>query len=479
MNEQNPRAKFLELVHALTKNYIADMRTNIYDPEEQRYPRLRDPSSSVTQTTIDPEKYLPVSTTLLLLNSLLGKNTLYEGGRGTGKTTSLGVVGSVLHQLPFDYFLTQRVVGVPGLTINRYLATQDIAAVNRGEDKAYLFLPFHAPYLIIDEINRFTGVEQNVLREGIATDVWKYGGNHAWPIDGQVVVSAMNPDAYGGTYPFNENLADNFAIALVPPRVNELVHQNLILSADGNIRRDLGNAKSARELLQTYRDNNCNPDKIKAAILKMQEETVQEYRRRGIPFIHNGTIPAIKAEIQEKKLDIDAQLFVLALRAEMQYNNQYGELRREDPQGDDHDMAYLGGQMQEGLSGRFIKDYLETAKGLTWVMNKSTVGIDELRAAFMYAAPHRMIPREDFKQECLNDPRGVPFKIKMAMKAVQGVASRYSDYQKADQSFNTVREVVKNLGRGENTNEAINALQKHDHPIAQLLLEAIVAEELD
>ncbi len=477
MNNQTPREEFLQLVKRLTGSYIAELRTNIYDPEEQKYPRLKD--NAATQKTIDSQRYLPVSTTMLLLNSILGKNSLYEGGRGTGKTTSMGVVGSVLHQLPFEYFLTQRVVGVPGLTINRYLANTHLPSLNLGKDEAYLFLPFHAPYLIVDEINRFTGVEQNALREGIATHTWKYGGNHAWPIGNQVVVSAMNPEAYGGTYPFNENLADNFAVYLLPPRTNELAHQKLIIAADGNIRRDFGNAKAAEELLRVYRDNNCNPEKIKAAIQKMQAETVEEYRKRGVPFIHNGAIPAIKEEIQKMELNTDAKLFVLALRAEMKYSAQFGEVRREDPEGDDHDRLYLGGQIQEELSGRFIKDYLETAKALAWVMGEKNVGIDELKAAFMYTAPHRMIPREDFKQKVLTDGRRVPYKLKMAIEAINGVAERYSDYQKSETSFNAVREAVSNLGRGTNMNDAIRALQTHDHPIADLLLEAIVAQELD
>lgn len=181
------REKIREMIKFITSNFVAEVPRNIYDPEE--FVSRRDAASG---------KYLPVTTTMVLLNACLGNNTLIEGGCGTSKTQLASVAGSLLFGVPYELYERRRVIGTEEASINDIYATHDLAELNAGRDVAYLYLPFYLPLLVVDELNRFSPLGQNLIREGIATGNWNYG-NHSWLVEDQIVVSAINPESYGGT----------------------------------------------------------------------------------------------------------------------------------------------------------------------------------------------------------------------------------------------------------------------------------------
>ncbi|MBI2668662.1 hypothetical protein HYX14_02355 [Candidatus Woesearchaeota archaeon] len=81
--------KIRGMVDYCTQNFIAEVPRDIYT--------FKDSSSR--------QSCFPITTTLLLLNSCLGKNTLLEGERGTGKTKLVSVAGSLVFQLPYEFLL--------------------------------------------------------------------------------------------------------------------------------------------------------------------------------------------------------------------------------------------------------------------------------------------------------------------------------------------------------------------------------------
>lgn len=465
------------MVDFINSNFIAEAPRNIYDPEIGIESALNDDGS-----LSEIENYVPITTALTFLNSCMGKNTLIEGGSGLGKTKLAGVVGSILYQIPNELFEMKRVAGTPGATVNEIYATHDIAELNKGKDVAFLYLPFHFPLLVIDELNRFSELEQNRIREGVASDVWSYAG-HSWKIPGQVVISAVNPDSYGGTFRLNENLLDNYSIVLEPPLFDPLTHEEVVLNSEENIRKFLSLEECLDDIIPYYAKNKNDPELIANKIKEIQEMTAEKFKKEGIPFVFNGDIGKIREEISSVKLNSNAKLFQYALLSESTYSNSFGRLRLEDPPSDDsHDKKYLAGSLIEGLGGRFMKDWIDTAKMISWYMNKKEVGIEELKSAFIYSAPRRIKPNEELFQNVMNNPRNLPISFKVAKEVVDIAYNNYGDYSDPkNPSFNKVMQAIEILqGKSEGmiTADAIRILKSTDHPLAKSVLKYVTLHKL-
>ncbi|MBI4143651.1 hypothetical protein HY486_00190, partial [Candidatus Woesearchaeota archaeon] len=105
------RSRIEALAKYINRNFIAEASTDIY---------CENPPIDLILATKESERkrLCPVTTTMLLLNTLLGNNTLIEGGSGTGKTVLSSVVGSMLYQLPIEVFTWKKIIGSPGATVN-------------------------------------------------------------------------------------------------------------------------------------------------------------------------------------------------------------------------------------------------------------------------------------------------------------------------------------------------------------------------
>lgn len=477
---ENYQEKIREVVKYINKNLIAEVPRNIYDPE-QGIDSILSPDGKLGR---GKEKFVPITTTLLMLNSFLGNNTLIEGGSGTGKTKLASVAGSLLFQMPYELFERKRVVGTPGATVNEIYATHDLSELNRGNDVAFLYLPFYSPFLVIDELNRFSELEQNRIREGIAANTWNYA-NHSWIMSGkQLVVSAINPESYGGTFILNENLLDNYSITLEPAHYNALYHKDLVVGAEEKIKATLGLEEAVDELMLFYEKHKNEPKLIREHICDLQKKTLKKFQERKLSFVHNGDLDKIKKAIEDTELSPEGYLFFLSTLAEMTYSRQYGRLRYDDPQSDNsHDTKYISTKIKEGLAGRFLKNWLQTSKAIAWYFGKDKTEIEDIKAAFIYTANKRIKPEEDFFQEAQNNTRVIPVNFKMAKNLMETAWQNFADFRgKKDNenpAFNKVRKAVRILTEDEKGSfaEAIKDLQAADHPLAKSVLEAVALQE--
>lgn len=475
--------KIRKIVNHVVTNYIAEIPKDIYHPD-RKIEDFLDANGNLFNglSKSKNDELIPITTTLLTLNSCMGNNTLIEGGSGTGKTKLASVIGSIMYQLPIELFERKRVVGTPGSTVNEIYATHDLAELNKGKDVAFLYLPFYSPYLIIDELNRFSEIEQNRIREGVASDVWSYA-NHSWMLGKQLVISAVNPETYGGTFFLNENLLDNFSLVLEPAHYNPLFHANLVRDAESKIKADLGIEALINDLMGFYESNKNDPKLVKQKIEEIQAKTLKQFEAKKIPLINNGFVNEIKNQIDNIKFSPEGSLFFYSVLAEMTYSKQYGRLRSDDPQSQNsHDKKYLSTLIKEGLHGRFLKAWTDTSKAIAWYFKKSKVNIDDLKAAFIYTAPRRVRPQEDFRQKVLQEPRSLPVNFEIARQIIETAWANYSDFKgTSDQdgkTFNEIRKAIRIITNDDNgdLSEAIKILKAADHPLAKEVLEAVALD---
>lgn len=446
--------KLREVADYCTSHFIAEVPQDIYEPGK--------------------EGTVPVTTTLLLLNSILGGNTLIEGGRGTGKTKLATVAGTLISQLPYEFFAWRKVTGIPGATVNDIYATHDVAELNRGNDVAFLYLPFQAPFLIIDELNRYSELEQNRIREGISTSVWPYA-NHSWEVPGQVVVSAINPEVHGGTFSLNDNLIDNYTLTLEPPRYNAILHTSQVIEAEQNIKKKLGLEEKVREFTAFYSKHKNDFLDVQDKLKKLQETMAKELKLRSVPFIHNGELGDVRKEISQIPLSPEGNLFFFSSLAELTHSYKYGQNRYEDPASDDtHDLAYAGSLVQEGLQGRFLQDWVTIAKALAWYMEKKEADVPELKAAFIYTSSRRLKPTEEFYQKVVSEPRALNMHMEMSRRVAERMWDNYSALV-GKNGFQQARQAIRMLNREEKGDhkKVISTLELVDHPIGKMLLEAL------
>ncbi len=468
----NHRQQLQDVVRYIGENFIAEVPRNIYQPGEGMESLLEDGEKK--------SAFQPVTTSLLLLNTCLGNNTLLEGERGTGKSMLASVIGSLVYQIPHEFFAWRKVVGTPGATVNEIYATHDLAELNRGNDVAFLYMPFHAPFLIVDELNRYSELEQNRIREGISTGVWNYA-NHSWHVPGQVVVSAINPESYGGTFILNDNLIDNYALVLDPAHYNPVLHREVIERAEQRLQEKLGLEEEVHKFMAFYQKHKNEPENVQEKLQEMQQKTVNEYKRRKVPFIHNGFLEQVRTEVQALPLAAEAELFFQSVLAELSYSRKYGSARFDDPVSDDsHDLAYASTKVKESLAGRFLKDWRQISKAIAWYLGKPQAEVEEVKAAFLYTSPRRLKPEEEFYQQVLSGPRKLPVRVELARQLVESCWERYADLSKGEsKGFQALRRAIRVLNGEEQgaLDEATQTLKQVDHPLAQRVLEAALSEK--
>lgn len=469
-----------DTVRYMTKHYIGETPRHIYTMKTLPQQLMDDGSID------DVAQCIPVTTTLTLLNSIQGNNTLIEGGIGTGKTMLSACVASMLYQMPFEFNMGRRVVGTPGATINEILATHDLAELMKGENTAFMYLPFYSPCLLIDELNRFSELEQNRLRDGIATGEWKYSGSHTWVIPHQVVISAQNPDAYLGTFGVNENLMDNYSILLFPAEADPVANSEQILNGEARMREELGLEDEYMKTVLDYMQNKNDEEAVKKAVEALQAKTAAAYKNRGIPIIHNGTIANIREAIADMELDAEAHLFKNGVTAEVLYSKQFGRLRLEDPASDeDHDKPYLAARLQMPFSGRFMQSWEKCGKAIAWYTGKEEVGAEEMKTAFVFAAAGRLSPQEEFLQEVQNGRRVLDMRHQLPMALIEKGWENFSDFKgdadKPSKGFEAARHAINiYLGNEDGTiQDSIKLLRGCDHPLATSVLTAIAQEIYD
>ena len=380
----------------------------------------------------------------------------------------------------------KRVIGSPGVTREDVMASMDLAALARGEDVAYFYPPFHFPFLFIDEINRFSEPDQNIMREGIANGIWNYGA-HTLRLDRQVVIAAINLEEYGGVFHFNENLVDNFALVLWPPIYEEMGWQAEVMQdAEGKIKEKLGLEKVVHEFQDFYLKNKEDATALAQRLEGIQKQTLKEFEKRGVPAIFNGQFDEIRKQVNEIPISAEALLFRYSLLAETNRSRKYGRNTVTHPSSDSsHDLPYLSTKLRESIEGRAKKDGDAVARALTWYQGKKEVGIEEIRAAFIYSLPRRLLPEESFRQEVLNASSELPLRHAIAKKVADIAFEHYTDFKSNgnNKAFSTVRKVIKNIAG--KTSPTDNEIYKHisvleavDHPIAADLIAAIVQERI-
>ena len=487
MDISTNRQKVTDIVNYINDNFVAEELTDLHTPGMQPYGLIGQEIDEETAA-----RYTPLTTTLTFLNSLMGKNTLLKGGSGTGKTQLSKTIGSILYQIPIEFFDLERIAGVPNATQENTIGSIDLGKLNKGEVNPYLFLALHGPLVLMDEINRYSPNGQNLIREGISSDVWKVTGNPI-KIKDQIVISCMNPLGYDGVYPLNENLADNFAVQLPPATYNPCTDEEVVINSEDNLEKLLGCEELVDEIKELYTNDQTKTQDIVKAINRASEKMKDVFKERGVPHIYNGDIKEVRDEIQAQKFDPDVKLLEYMVKSEMEHSDKYGTNRYEDPKSDNsHDLNHISTKIKEPLRGRFLKDWVDLSKAISWYLNEDVVTIDSLKTAFMFTSAHRIKPEDEFFQEIYTERRidgtsagfePMATEYECSRSLFESVYEQYNEWVANEESSDTMfklRSAVRVLtGDTEgDMGEACDMLKQMDHPVGNYILKSIATNSI-
>ncbi|MDD5182325.1 MAG: MoxR family ATPase [Candidatus Nanoarchaeia archaeon] len=482
------KKKIREVINFVNANFIAEQKRSIFNPG---VPLRQILDEKCELDASEAQKFVTITTTLAYLNSIMGNNTLLKGESGTAKTQLCKTIASVLYQLPIEFMDLERIAGTPKTTKEDIYGNINLGKLTKeGKVVPFLYLPFYAPMVIIDEINRYTPFEQNIIRDGVSEGVWKISGI---PIEiaKQSVMSAMNPSNYDGVWPLNENLADNFALQLQNPIYNIVSHNKIINNSRKNLKALLGDKEITNQIEKFYEENKEDPEKMQKFIIEKTKDMKKILEERDVPFIANGSIDEIRTEISKQPFGAETKLIEYMLVSEMEHSYKYGENRSEDPKSDEtHDMNYVSTMLQRPLKGRFVTDMENIAKAISWYMNEKNVSIDALKTAFVYSTAHRIKPETDLEQEILTERKHdgepscytpMPVEYECAKKVFEKAYEHYNDFKNNDKdTMYALRKGIKILTKDEKGSyaDAKKLLDRVDHPIAKRVLDDIAESKL-
>lgn len=273
----------------------------------------------------------------------------------------------------------------------------------------------------------------------------------------------------------NDNLVDVYSAVLEPPHYNPVRHDQLVRNAERNIQSLLGLEEKVQSLLEFYQKHKNDAPAVQEKIQHMQDEMVKALSKRGVPFIHNGSMKSIQKEVESVPFDPEARLFFYSTLAELIHSCKYGRLRLDDPPSDDtHDQAYAGTLLKESLTGRFLQDWTCLGQAIAWYTGKQKVEVEDLKSAFVYTTARRLKPEEEFFQKVLSEPRKLPVRMECARQIIERTWENYAALTEK-RGFQQVRKAIRILNQEESGNlaEAKQILEQVDHPLGKMVLEVI------
>jgi len=487
----NYRKQVWCIIKYIQNNFVAEHNTNIYNPGEE-------PPDNVGKLSLKEKlKYAtPINITLGVLNTILGNNTLIGGDSGFAKTYFGHILAALLYQIPIE--LIEIDIGAPKKSREDILGAPEIGSLMQGKVNPRLPLKNMLPLVRRDELNRYTTLEQNIVRSAISDGIYEIAGKIV-KIEGQVNIAAINPENYGGVSPLNENILDNFAI-MISHFMPYSVHSDIVDHSETKAKELLGAKDLADRLRNEYNEHGTDLEYMLNKIEIMQKEMLKRLKENGVPTIYNGDFEKIRAEIDKIPFDPETSLLEAMLIDEMRYSVKYGENRSEDPVSDhSHDKKTLSTKLKRPLSGRWEKDCKMLAKAIAWLMGEDRVPIEAYRTAFIYTAAHRIDPVADEYQRILTErpkdgkPSGfhpLTAKHEYAKVLFEEVYERYLDLKQDSNTMYYLRNALKLLSEAETEDElikiipeAIEILKMCDHPTAKAisrgLKDVVINSEID
>ncbi len=398
-------------------------------------------------------KHFPVNPFFLEATYVFGRNALLVGDPSWGKTTSAKIMAARNSGIPYDTYDALEIRGNPHAYEEKIVGRFDFSKLIREGEHVIWKGSFALPVLMVDEANWLPPESQAAILQGIETGRWNYGNETCYE-GKKPTFLAINKKVEGSG--FIDALDDRMDICLVFEPISSID----MLS--------LRKAKKARE--QDLNDP-AYTDKALENLSKNFESFKKYLARKPLEGrLTDEEIAGVRETVEGLKWDDDAKFFLQSFYSEVNFNNQYGVKRMEDPPSTEtHDVNHIGVHFGKSFSSRASMAAQEYASFLAWFLGENKVTKDHVVFVLPYLIHHKAEFSSDYKNAKANDQRKHSETLHLAHDTVKQAEATYTT------SVTKFKNLIGKMQRKEMSIKEIGRLNEddYDHPLMKDLIRKV------
>ena len=403
-----------------------------------------------------------------IFTGIVGGKQLIFGNPGNGKTTTTELVSSLLYGFPLDAVISSAEIhGHPEIT------AEDIFGSLSLPDMKYMnWSPFaQFPYFkIVDEINRLSGKQQDMLLNLADRGISKYLNNTLTTEESALYATANYEDS--GNTELILPLKDRFDVSTEMRQLGPL--ERILLVSNNDDSSILENKEVSNKIKTVLSENSPYENKLKEL-----EDISPEYNENlktkfeehlGIKLddviISHNELNKTRNYIDRIPLSENAMIYLGVIHAELAKPDGTERIPGNmNIDKNDHysNTEYAFSKIYNDVSNRFTKSLAKYSKAYAWFDGKKEVEPVHITLMLPYVLAHRV----NFADSLKADQRRLS-NLEAAKLVSEGISDRYNGnpelFKDAYGIFNsTVKSGIKENGVRDIIKK-LDSLPIHDHP---------------
>lgn len=402
---------------------------------------------------------------LPILTGIVNGKQLIFGNPGNGKTTTAELVSSLLYSFPINAIISDAEIhGHPEITAEDIFGSLDLPEMKSMNWSGIAQFPY---VKIIDEINRLSGKQQDMILNLVDRGVSKYL-NHTLVTKKAALYATANYEDMGNTEMILP-LKDRFDVSTEMHHLGPL--ERIILIGGGNDRSTLENDDLSYEIGKVMNEKSPYNDK-----LEKLEQISSRFREslndelRGVTISHDD-LNSTRDYINNIPFSEDGRLFLAVLHSELARPDGIERIpgdRRADT-GHYANTNYAFNKINNDVSNRFTQSLILYSRAYSWFLGDEAIEPKHISTMLPYTLAHRVSFADMSKA---GQPR--LSNLGYAKQISEGIINRYDMhpemYKEAYQTFLSYVNKKDSAGEFEKN---LSSLPISDHPFIQSLNRAL------
>ncbi|MBI4448322.1 AAA family ATPase [Candidatus Woesearchaeota archaeon] len=368
--------------------------------------------------------------TLETLTFVLKSNAYIMGNPGTGKTSSVNKLGSLITGIPLSIADAVQIRGSPEETKESIIGRPDFGELSSGREKALFAHGHYFLFLEIDEINRLKAGKQNMLLQGMQSGIWVYMDDFLMNKDRAIIATGNHQDEGNGE--IIAPLMDRFGMAFEIPPLDSTFERIDMKLANKRAAKILSNSDIETKILKTLMDKQLTHTAKQEAVAKLCSQFQESIKRSGVYLLSEADKEEITEAIEDKGISNEGLFFLEAVYQEINFSHKYGFKRPSDPplKQDDIDYAYAGASVKRGIGNRAIEDMYRFTKAFAFLDEAKLATPDHAKKALKYVLNHRLEFTPDFESKAINHFRKDMMQMGLTDLLLEEIGGRFNNEAK-------------------------------------------------
>jgi MoxR-like ATPase len=372
-----------------TANRTADKAKRVYDLITDKFIL-----TNANENDINESEY--VSGVLIpILTGIVGGKQLIFGNPGNGKTTTAELVSSLLYGFPIDAVISSAEIhGHPEITAEDIFGSLSLPDMKDMNWSSFAQFPY---FKIVDEINRLSGKQQDMLLNLADRGVSKYLNNTLMTPKSTLYATANYEDS--GNTELILPLRDRFDVSTEMHQLGPL--ERILLTSNQYDSSILENKEVSDDIKAVLSQNSPYENKLKELedISSKFNENLKTKLEKGIDvkldniIISHDELSKTRDYIKNIPLSEDAMIYLGVIHAELANPDGTERIHNDrniDKNGHYANTEYAFNKVYNDVSNRFTKSLSNYSKAYAWFEGEKEVEPVHISVILPYVLAHRV-----------------------------------------------------------------------------------------